>query len=275
MAGFFGFFDYSKPGRGVEKEEFKPNISTFFRILTTRLWKLIQLNMLYFICSLPLIAVYLLFLPLGGQEDGDNTLNLFRFCFISLMLLSVVGIPPFITGFVYVLRNFSSDRHSWVMSDFFEQIKKNFKQASLLLLIDAAVAIVFPTVYHFYTGVISSGGASLVGNIAFIARTFVTVVVVVYFIMHFYIYQIMVTFDLKLKQILKNAFIFTFVSVFRNIGILILISAISFITFGFSFELGILISFLVSPSLIGYIISFTTQPVISRYMVPAEVSGQV
>lgn len=50
MAGIFGFFDYTKPGKGVNKEDVnKKGISLYFDILLRRFRKLIPLNLMYII----------------------------------------------------------------------------------------------------------------------------------------------------------------------------------------------------------------------------------
>lgn len=271
MAGFFGFFDYTKPGKGVEKEDFKPSFSTFFSIFFERFWKLIQLNMIYFICSIPLLLVVIIFIPTESLNAEEHLLSLFKLSVGSLLYLSVVGIAPIITGFTYVLRNYSRDQHAWLLSDFFEHIKKNFKQASLLMLIDLFMVIMVPFIYTFYSSLINTEDvSSLYRNVAFFARTLIILASAIYFIMHFYIYQIMITFDMKLKQILKNSFIFTLAHMPRNIGILALITIVATLTFGFTTEIGILISFILSVSLIGYIVNFIVQPVISKHMIKPQ-----
>jgi uncharacterized membrane protein YesL len=266
LAGLFGFFDYTKPGKGVEKEEFKPNLSTFFRVLSTRFWKLLQLNLIYIIFSLPLIAVIFAFVPIGHGEV--DIIALFKVCIFGLLYLSVVGLAPVTTGFTYVLRNFSGNRHSWVFSDFFEHIKKNFKQALLLLVIDVVISLIVPFIYSFYTNITNMGAevSAFYKNISFMARTFVVMFSFIYFIMHFYIYQIMVTFDMKLKQILKNSLIFALSHLMRNIGVFIIIFAIAVLSFGYNTIIGVLLSILITPSLIGLIINFTTQPVVRKHM---------
>ena len=49
MAGFVGFFDYSKPGPGIEKDA--PEKAAFFvfmDIYFRKFWNLIKINLLYF-----------------------------------------------------------------------------------------------------------------------------------------------------------------------------------------------------------------------------------
>ncbi len=266
-----GFFNYDKPGKGVEKEEFVPNLSTFFRIFIDGFWKLMQLNMVHFIFSAPLMAVLFWVMPVGSASDENYVSNLFRLCFFGLLILSVVGIPPLMTGLTYVLRNYATDRHSWVFSDYFEHIRRNIRQSALLLIIDVAFGIIVPTAFYFYSSVIGvEGAAPHMKSLAFFARAFLTAAAAVYFMMHFYIYQMMVTFRLGLKQILKNALIFTFSHIFRSLGILLLITALAAVGMGINIGVGLVTAIVILPVLIGFIVNFIVSPVIARHMLTEE-----
>lgn len=55
--GLFGF-NYSKPGPGVDKDApKKKGIFLFFELFFRKFWKLIHANMLYFICSIPMLLI--------------------------------------------------------------------------------------------------------------------------------------------------------------------------------------------------------------------------
>ena len=50
MAGFFGFFDYTKPGPGVPNPEDAPKkarILVFLEILQRKFWNLIKINLMF------------------------------------------------------------------------------------------------------------------------------------------------------------------------------------------------------------------------------------
>ena len=75
----------------------------------------------------------------------------------------------------------------------------------------------------------------------------------------------MITFNLTVKQILKNSLIFALAHLPRNIGVLALAALIAMLTFGYNIEIGILLSFLITPALISYTVNFIIQPVIKTY----------
>ena len=61
MAGFFGLFNYSKPGKGVRKDAPEYNgFIRFFVLYFRRIWKLIPLNLIYFVITLPLLTLLML-----------------------------------------------------------------------------------------------------------------------------------------------------------------------------------------------------------------------
>lgn len=58
MAGFFGLFDYNKEGPGVYlNEPPKGPFKTFFSILGRKFWKIITVNMMYVVMSIPVLIV--------------------------------------------------------------------------------------------------------------------------------------------------------------------------------------------------------------------------
>lgn len=61
MAGFFGLFDYNKEGPGVYlNEPPKGPFKTFFTVLGRKFWKIITVNIMYVIFSLPILAIAVL-----------------------------------------------------------------------------------------------------------------------------------------------------------------------------------------------------------------------
>ena len=93
--GFGGFFNYDKPGPGIKKGG--PRKKSFFVVLETwfrNLWKLTSVSFVY-----------------------------------SLMTLLVLPSGLAAVGMTNVARNLARDKHSFGLSDFFDTIKKNWKQA--------------------------------------------------------------------------------------------------------------------------------------------------
>ena len=65
MGGFFGFFDYSKPGKGVpENAPPEKSAIVFYKVFFRKFWKLVQVNLLYVLAVIPCFVV-LFFLGSG------------------------------------------------------------------------------------------------------------------------------------------------------------------------------------------------------------------
>jgi uncharacterized membrane protein YesL len=252
-----GLFNYSKPGKGVEKDENQSNFRIFFEVLQRKFWNLIYLNLLYLICSILLLAIYFILMP----KDTSNLAKTYVFAISVTLHLSVVGLGFIAPGFTYILRNYSREQHAFLFSDFFTSIKNNFKQGFVLFIIDTLVTYILYISLSFYFSL-------KVGNaFTYFAETFIISIGLVYLIMHFYIYQIMVTFKMPMIKIMQNSFILTIAHLPQNIAVLIIIVIVAALTFYFSIPFGVLLAIFITISLMGYIVNFIAQSIIERYIV--------
>lgn len=233
MAGFFGFFDYTKPGPGVPKDAPPKNrFIVFFEVLFRKFWRLVTLNIVYFICCIPIITI-----------------------------------GPATAGFTYVLRNFSREEHSWVWSDFKEHAFKNFKQALIISVIELVVIVVGFVNFRFY----SQMGATnaFLGYLKYV----IIAMGIIFMMMRFYIYPMLVTFNLSIKQVLKNAFIFAIIKLPQNFLMLIVCAAVM-LGFYYYLLIGILLTPFIVLSVLGLMINFFVYPTMQKYMIdkvgPAE-----
>ncbi len=216
------FFNYNKEGPGVPRDlPPKRGFFRFFEILGRKYTKLIGLNLLYFICSLPITAVYFYLSTIivfnlfdAGMDNYFYNVIVFS-VYISIFLLMVLGGGPFTAGFCYVMRNFSREEHSFVVSDFFEHTKKNLKQSLVVTLIDLVfVFMIFLNIY-FYASI---NIANL--KLAYIARPILLIFTVSFFISRMYLYSLMVTFNANLKKLFKVSFLLTMLKLPQNIMML-------------------------------------------------------
>ena len=176
MAGFFGLFNYEKEGTGISKNApKKKTFIVFFETFFRNFWKFININLVYSVISLPIVT------------SG----------------LAAAGITN-------VTRNIARDKHSFGLSDFFETIKKNWKQALPVGIINALLyMILLFDIYFFYY--CSEGAMATVGLAVAFSMTFI------FTVMQFYIWTLMITFDFKLKQLYKNSFKFVFINMKMNL----------------------------------------------------------
>ena len=96
------------------------------------------------------------------------------------------------------------------------------------------------------------------------------VLAVLYTIMRIYIYIMMITFDLPLLKLFKNALIFTILGIKRNAVCILLIAAMGIISIsmlGIYLPIGVLIPLVILFSLITYTGVYYAYPVIYKYMI--------
>ena len=270
------FNNYNKPGPGVEKRDPNtPRIKVFWEIFPRKLWDLFKLNILYIVASLPFIFVTMLVagiisLPLiNGISSTLSSKELVAYDIfirgaVAFLFMVFVGLGPTTAGFTYIIREYACERHSWGISDFFKACKTNFKQSILMWIIDLAVLYVFAVAVRFY-------GQS--GNTAF--QYIILLATIIYIMMHIYIYQIMITFDLPSKHILKNSFLLTMGRAPVNL-LIFLCNIIVYMIIPVSFVMSkegplttaiVLFSeILFFPSITNFITSFYIMPILEKYI---------
>lgn len=270
MAGFFGLFNYSKPGKGVDKNApDKKRFFLFFELLWRKLFKLIQLNVIYFIVTLPVMAwltvTLINILGVSVEEMSHDLLFVLYVYVLSipaplnylLIAISVVLFGPITAGITYALRNFARQEHVWIWSDLIEKTKQNFKQGLLAGLID--LLAIFSFMMYVFAGNFDN---SLMGQYLVLFKYVATFFFIIYSLMRFYLYTIMVTFDLKYLAILRNCGIFVVLGLVRNL-FTILFCAIVIALCSFA---DIITVPLIAYSLTGFITVFNAYPVIDKYM---------
>ena len=235
MAGFFGLFNYEKEGPGIEKDgPKKKTFIVFFETFFRNFWKFIPLNLVYIAISLPVLT------------NG----------------LANVGITN-------VARNTARDKHSFGLSDFFETIKKNFKQGLLAGIINTVILFLITfSVWFYYTG---KGTFAVIGLGISLAMLFV------FTVMNFYLWTLIITFSFTLKQAYKNSFKFVFINLPKNLLCLIiriLIIAVNIAVlflsgnhWYFTLLIELFIFALTYPCFNALLIQYCTFPAIKKYII--------
>lgn len=263
---------YNKPGPGVEKDASdKPRFFIFFEVLKRKFWHLIKINLMYILFNIPALviayfmaSVYLQKLSgyflndVNISNGGFIDFNIKLILSVILIMVSVITIGPVQAGITYILRNYSREEHSFIWWDFKENFVKNFKQGMAITGIDIVVIYVLGIALNFYTS--SSNLLSVA------AASFTILSLVIFLIMHFYIYPMLVTVKLSVKNIYKNALIFSIMKLMPNLGMIILNLLIAFAAF-YNILLGIILYLLILPSFIGLMNNFYVNPTIMKYVV--------
>ncbi len=173
--------------------------------------------------------------------------NVWKLIPVSFMYCLLFIIPGFsAVGITYVTRSLSRDRHTFGVSDFFLAIKKNWKQALCVGFLNHIITafILFDISLFRYLSLQGKfSGLIGLGISVFILLVFIT--------MKFYIYFIVITFDMKIKQIYLNSFKFFVLNMANNI--------VMFIAIGLYWALWFfLLTFFASNALVAGILAVVT-----------------
>ncbi|QNU65439.1 YesL family protein [Ruminiclostridium herbifermentans] len=268
--GLFSF-NYNKPGPGVEKDAPpKPRFFVFFEVVKRKFWNLIKINMMFVLFNILalLVANYIssvLFQRIridGGM--GDLVIRVFFAAIITL--IPVVTIGPVQAGFTYILRNYSREEHSFIWGDFKEHFVKNFKQGMIITIIDIFAMILFSIAINVYF--------SMNGLLPIFGATFMLISIVIFFMMHLYMYPMLVTVNLSVKNIYKNALIFSIMKFIPNLLMIILNLFIAYLAFYIPI-LGVVIYVFLLPAFVGLMNNFYVDPLIKKYVVIPDVNDKI
>lgn len=280
MAGFFGLFDYNKPGPGVDKDAPpKSPFTVFFEILQRKFWNLVKVNFMFVIFNLPALIlgmlIMVLFFPNIFPEAATNPDALLNDTLLKFILLTIIMCIPMVTvgpaqaGFTYIMRNYAREEHAFLWSDFKDTALKNMKQSLTVSTINFFATFLLLFSIRAYNELINLEQLPVIIGTAGFA--IMVVVLIIFACMNMYIYPIMITFDLSLKQLYKNSLIFAVIKFLPNIGILLLSAFFIFLSFGMIFPFNPLIGFVpylfLTVSLIGFLTNFYVYPKLKKYMI--------
>lgn len=222
FGGFFNRMYYGDPRKpDLKKEDMKHvnRFKLFFTVLPIRIWQLIQLNLLYSIFWIP--AFLLIQMQLTILQEMEEPVTVL---FFLLLIPCLVLTGPATAGIFYVMRNWARDEHAWVWSDFKDAWKQNWKEGMQLMLINGAALMFFYINVMFYSAMAAQ-------NLLYLILQYIILMMgLIYAMMNLFTFPMLVTYKLTVKQILKNAFIFTMVKLPVNFGIFVLAAVLFFIS---------------------------------------------
>lgn len=176
------FYNYNKEGPGISKNgPKKRTFIVFFETLFRNLWKMIPVSLIY----------WLLFIIPGFSA----------------------------VGMTYITRSLARDKHTFGTSDFFAAIKKNWRQALGVGILNIIITafLLFDIEYFRY---MSSQGMTF----GYVGLGIIFFITIVFSVMKFYIWFLVITFDMKVKQIYLNSFKFFVANLLNNIIMLVSIA---------------------------------------------------
>lgn len=177
MAGFLGFGNYQKPGKGVSKQQReKKRFFQFWDLFGRKFTKMIKLNLLFLLFCIP-----------------------------------VVTIGPAFAAMTKIARYYVEEKPVFLLTDFWAAFKENFLQALPVGILHLALIYVIWQAFLFYYVQAHTNG------LFWILIGIIIVLAILILFSSYYIYLIMVSVSLKLGQILKNSIMFIFIGIRTNL----------------------------------------------------------
>jgi uncharacterized membrane protein YesL len=260
--------NYDKPGKGIDKNAPKKRrIWEFFEILWNQASKLVIANIIYSIAMLPLLVGLWLMFELNMDPNSPAlisfTNNKIDVLGLGLIILSVFVSYPATTGFTYILRNIQRRQHAWMWHDFIKHTKANYMTGVKNGIVSLLVYFVLIFAFNAYSADVMNMGMV---SVAF--KYLMLLFVILFTWMQFYVNTMIVTFELKLREIYKNALIFAIAKLPVNLFVSIVCIAIFVLILLIPIPLiGFILTFFVWYSLFGFIVVFAVYPSIDKYMI--------
>lgn len=262
------FNNYSKPGKGVEKDEKRPiGFIMFFVLLGRKFGSYVALNFLYTLTCIPsLITMFFIIssfvFDLSSYETEVLPYVMLVSAALAVAVVMIFGLSPFSSGFYYILRNYAREEHAW-LSDFWGIFKSNMKHSLLTWVIDSAFLILGIIAVRIYVIL------ALTKNILFLIPLIIMGFVLVVFALSVpYRWTTMVTFESTLMQNYKNSIFFVLGNTWRGLAQFIfsaiVVAAVTVCCIMFSLLAYIVVA-IIGFSVFGLVQAVTIYPVIAQY----------
>ncbi len=293
------FSSYAKDGKGVKKEApiTNYNLINFFKLYSRRFVKLVWVNALYIVGNFPLVFLLLaisnyfsdagttptseLFAVVHGIGTASGNLGMmpapllgihgslgtifsptwFTYVLYALSALFIVTFGAVNAGCTYIVKNLVKGEPIFMWQDFIGTIKQNWKQAIPMGILDLGVMALglYSLVSYYYNY-----------ENYFILFWMMLLILMLYSFIRFYLYTIMVTFELKFFQIIKNSMIFSLLGFKRNIILFFAIVFLVSLTISLAMvflPIGIISLFMILFSTSTFMGMYAAYPMIKKYMI--------
>ena len=302
--GFFPRYDREGPGVYADDPKHGPFVR-FFQTYANKFFKIVSTNFLSVLFNIPAIliayagVVYFLF-SMGVDlatpqkylidsgitvEDsattGAGAAPQLYFIVVVVLVMFVVGmqlvsVGPVQTGLSFVYRNFARESTTFVWSDFVLSFKNNWKQSLIVTGITLGVTCLILINIVFYSKVYSGPYAQIFSTIFFMVFVF-------FMCIQIYMYPLIASLDLKLKNVYRNAVLFFLGRLLPTLGIflvdvviLLIIPVVMLVIFANAgFALALIYYTLFAFSFVHYLNTFFVWQQIERYIIkPREIDEQ-
>ena len=205
--GLFGF------GGKSNRPDFTPDMmpknrfELFFEMLKLNLFNLFKLNALYFVFWIPFWLWSWMNLSVFLNEYGQDPTAFANDGYLMIYLigasLCIAITGPAKCALKYITRNIARDEHIWLWSDFITAFKENWKQGLAMSALNGVFVFTFIYGVYFYNIMANTTGS----YIYLFMQVILIVLGRIYMLMNIYTWPMMITYDLKFGQIIRNSLV--------------------------------------------------------------------
>lgn len=268
------FFDFKREEvtPGTDNRQ-KRAIFRYFEVLFRSFSKIVLLNLCYALCVAPLFVGLITAACIMFGVSPEIIQSMFfvhlsvwitgilpRPLFLVLFFASAFVYGPMTAGLTYCMRNLITGRHVFI-SDLFDCARSNLKQGIIFGFIDIFVLL---SVLLYVSADLSAITSSFAVYYK-LGKIFSLIIAVLYLCIRFYSYTIAVTFELRIRDILKNSWLFCILGFFRNILSVFIIFVLVSTCISTS-RIDIVLFATVFFGVSRFSVLFTTYPIIEKYM---------
>lgn len=251
LGNFFNSFYYGKAGKGDYNPENLPanRRQLFFEMLRVRWSALVRLNLLYLLFLLPAliwtgwsylaltsavlgpdVAVVDSAEPGAVQESAaageavaadavaqSNAVRSTIILWLAILCPCIAITGPFTAGVSYVTRNWARDQHSFMLSDFKDAVKENWKQALGVSCITGVLPLLVYISYSFYGEMAATRGVFFI-----IPQMLIVILGLIWLLSLQLVYTLMVTYRLSFRHLIRNAIVLSVGKLPLSLGIRLL-----------------------------------------------------
>ena len=293
----------NKDGKGVEKDEEiiadNPTLKNFFKLVGRKINQLLTVNIMMVFGNFPIIflllfatgyfsehtvaPLYTNFAPLQGaamfnpdspavaalltmfSRQGEvRILTTVDYVLLALGALVILTFGLVRVGLTYILRNMFRGEPIFMWHDFWYAVKRNLRQGIIFGVMD--IAIVGLLLYDIVFFNLNYNVNMMMSTMFFMALC----MAMLYFFMRHYIYLMLATFDISISKMFKNALKFTVLGLKRNLMLLlgtVILVVIEYLFMIYYLPLGMIIPFVILPSLLMMMGVYAAYPKIKEIMI--------
>ncbi|MEG1427184.1 MAG: DUF624 domain-containing protein, partial [Oscillospiraceae bacterium] len=221
------------------------------------------------LCAIALMVV-LFILPIPRFEMrlqlADSTLQL-KLWEMYVVPMPLMLLSPFFAGMMVVARRLANEEYAFIWSEYWAGVKGNWKQALLNGVFLYSMYFLLSFAFLYYSANLSAG------FLGFIPYAMIILLTVLLVFSQYYVPLMIVSVNLKLTHIYKNAFIFAIMGLGRNLLLtlifVILLGLYLFIfpMMGLTILIGFVLAILLLFAFIAYALSFISYPMIKNYII--------